>query len=46
MNCGEEILFHLIWEKYCSVLFMLIFICNLPLMCVYKISANNTLATN
>ena len=34
-NCGEEILFYLKYEKYCAILFMIMWIVTTPVTYIY-----------
>ena len=38
-KCGEEILFYLKYEKYCAILFLVMWIANIPVTYIYLMSS-------
>jgi len=35
VNCGEEVLFYLKYEKYCAILFLIMALFNVPVLAIY-----------
>ena len=40
-ECGEEVLFYLKYEKYVAILFLIMAICNIPVLSIYFTAAND-----